>query len=316
MPFVFTLNVFAGDIKIMNSYVEKLIENIPATHNKCINIDLVLDGGIFNGSYLVGALSFLKEMEKKKFIKIKRISGCSVGSLIGFLYFIDKLDIIFELYKDVHIQLKQDHNLSLLKNLHAIVKNYIPANICDIVKKKLYITFYNLKLRKKCIKSVYTSETDITNTIIKSCFVPYLIDGNLLFEKKYIDGINPYMFKSVTNRKILYLDLFGLDKIHNILNIKNEKTNFHRVLTGILDIHNFFIKNCNTNMCSYTENWNISHNLSYILKIIIEKIIIYSLFLYSTFKPSEPIKKQGFFSKLIYKMIKDTFVLFLDYYCI
>jgi hypothetical protein len=316
MPFVFTLNVFTIDIKIMNSYVEKLIENIPTTNNKCINIDLVLDGGIFNGSYLVGALSFLKEMEKKKFIKIKRISGCSVGSLIGFLYFIDKLDIIFELYKDVHIQLKQDHNLSLLKNLHAIVKNFLPVNICDIVKKKLYITFYNLKLRKKCIKSVYTSETDITNTIIKSCFVPYLIDGNLLFEKKYIDGINPYMFKSVANRKILYLDLFGLDKINNVLNIKNEKTNFHRVLTGILDIHNFFIKNCNTNMCSYTENWNISHNLSYILKIIIEKIIIYSLFLYSTFKPTEPIKKQGFFNKLIYKMTKDTFVLFLDYYCI
>mgnify|MGYP003840060669 CR=1 FL=1 len=36
-------------------------------------IDLVLDGGIFNGSYLIGALYFLKEMEKKKYIKINEL---------------------------------------------------------------------------------------------------------------------------------------------------------------------------------------------------------------------------------------------------
>ena len=74
----------------MDSYVTKLIENLPIK-DKCISIDLVLDGGLFNGSYLLGGLLFLKEMEKRGMVKIKRISGCSIGSLVGFLFMIDKL---------------------------------------------------------------------------------------------------------------------------------------------------------------------------------------------------------------------------------
>ena len=39
-------------------------------------------------------------------------------------------------------------------------------------------------------------------------------------------------------------------------NVKNEKTNFHRILSGLLDIHAFFIKGSNTSMCSYVNDWN------------------------------------------------------------
>ena len=80
---------------MINNYVNKLIDNLPNTfkNNKTpLQIDLILDGGLFNGSYLVGALYFLKEMEKKNYIKINRISSCSIGSIIGFLYFIDYLN--------------------------------------------------------------------------------------------------------------------------------------------------------------------------------------------------------------------------------
>jgi hypothetical protein len=68
---------------MINEYVIKLIENLPddiKNVNEPIKMDVVLDGGIFNGSYHVGALYFLKEMENRKYIKIERISGCSVGS--------------------------------------------------------------------------------------------------------------------------------------------------------------------------------------------------------------------------------------------
>ncbi len=49
-------------------------------------IDLVLDGGAFNGAYLLGALYYLKEMEKKQLLSINRISGCSVGACGAILY--------------------------------------------------------------------------------------------------------------------------------------------------------------------------------------------------------------------------------------
>ena len=70
---------------MIDEYVNKLIENLPESSKKLQNIDLVLDGGLFNGSYLVGALYFLKEMERRQYIKIDRISGCSIGSIVGFL---------------------------------------------------------------------------------------------------------------------------------------------------------------------------------------------------------------------------------------
>ena len=47
---------------MIDEYVNRLIENLPEDKNKLQQVDLVLDGGAFNGSYLVGALYFLKEM--------------------------------------------------------------------------------------------------------------------------------------------------------------------------------------------------------------------------------------------------------------
>jgi predicted acylesterase/phospholipase RssA len=82
-----------------------------------LEIDLILDGGLFNGSYLVGALYFLKEMEKRNYIKINRVSSCSIGSIIGFLYFIDDLDIIQIFYNIILNHLKKNHNFNIITNL-------------------------------------------------------------------------------------------------------------------------------------------------------------------------------------------------------
>ena len=59
------------------------------------------------------------------------------------------------------------------------------------------------------------------------------------------------------------MELFGYDKFIYALNIKNEKTNYHRILTGLLDIHSFYIKKTNTSMCSYVEDWNIYNKYCY-----------------------------------------------------
>ena len=77
---------------MISEYVNKLIENLPnemKTNKLPLKLDIVLDGGVFNGSYLIGALYFLKEMEKRNYIYIERVSSCSIGSIVGLLYFID-----------------------------------------------------------------------------------------------------------------------------------------------------------------------------------------------------------------------------------
>ena len=51
----------------MKEIINNLIDNIKSIPCK-YNVDLVLDGGAFNGSYMIGSLLYLKEIEYKKFV--------------------------------------------------------------------------------------------------------------------------------------------------------------------------------------------------------------------------------------------------------
>jgi hypothetical protein len=305
---------------MINEYIIKLISNLPdnvtnVTEPK--NIDLVLDGGIFNGSYLVGALYFLKEMEKRKYIKIDRVSGCSVGSIVGFLYYIDGLDLMSKLYEIVHIDFRKTYKLNLVKELKKHLQEHIPNDICEKINNKFFISYTNIKKGTKTVKSTYTDVDDIINTIIKSCFIPYLIDGNMLYENKYIDGINPFIFNKEPNKRILYLNLFGYDKIGNLLNVKNEKNNYHRILSGLLDVHCFFIKGSNTQMCSYVNDWNFSNISFNYLKSIIERYLIYFTYIliFANNNLSNEFKETIIF-KILTKISYDVFIILLENYCL
>ena len=305
---------------MIQQYVEKFIENLPEELKNTKNpimLDLVLDGGIFNGSYLVGALYFLKEMEKRKYIKICRISGCSIGSVAAFLYIIDCLDISENFYSIIFEQLKKTHNLNISQVLRSILENKIPDDICSKVNNKLYITYTNIKKIKSKTKSTYKNKEEIINTIIKSSYIPFFMDGNLLFENKYIDGIIPYIFEVKNDRKILHLDLFGYDKIKYLINIKNEKSNFHRILSGVLDIHNFFIKQTSTDMCSYVNEWSLFNRARIFLKTLIEKILVYFVYLVFLIKKYIPPKLKDYvLYKILSKIIYETYIILLQYYCI
>ena len=305
---------------MINDYVLKLIGNLPDEIKNVqspIIIDLVLDGGIFNGSYLVGALHFLKEMEKQKFITINRISGCSVGSIIGFLYYIDCLELMPKFYEIIHKDFKENYNLKIIKDLKNLLGDTIPKNICEKINNKFFISYNNIKKGKKIVKNTYKDIDELLNSIIKSCYIPFLIDGNILYENKFIDGINPFIFKKEANIKILYLDLYGYDKIGNLLNVKNEKSNFHRILSGLLDIHTFFIKQSNTQMCSYVNDWNLNNLLFYSIKLMIEKILIYLIYFTIYIKEKFSYNyKNNIISKIVIKITQDIFIILLENYCI
>ena len=305
---------------IINTHVKLFINNLPEdlkNNKNPIQIDLILDGGIFNGSYLIGALYFLKEMEKQNYIKINRISGCSIGSVIAFIYMIDSLDISENFYNIVLEQLKTTHRLNISNILYDFLKDRIPDDICNKVNKKLYITYYNLKINKKKVKHVYKNKKEIVNTILKSSYIPFIMDGNILFKQKYIDGINPYIFKIKNNNKILHLDLFGSDKIKYLINIKNEPNNFHRILSGLLDIHNFFIKQSNTDMCSYINDWSLFDKIRILLKTFIEKILIYFVSIVVIIKKYIPNEIEDYvLYKIFSKITYETYIILLNSYCI
>jgi len=305
---------------MINDYVIKLIDNLPDEIKNVKQpkvIDLVLDGGIFNGSYLVGALYFLKEMEKRNYIKIDRISGCSIGSIAAFLYYIDELEMMSKLYDIVKHDFSKTYKLKTVIELKKHLIECIPDNICEKVNGKLFITYHNIKKGTKPVKSKYKDIDDIINTIIRSSYIPFLVDGKILYDNKAIDGINPFIFSKEPNKKILYLDLFGYDKIGNLLNVKNEKTNMHRILSGLLDIHTFFIKQSNTQMCSYVNDWNITNRLFIYFKLVIEKICVYATIYSIYLHKLLPVEfRDTVLYKILNKITQDIFIIMLETYCL
>jgi hypothetical protein len=302
---------------MINEYVNRLIENLPDDTKTSQKIDLVLDGGLFNGSYLVGALYFLKEMEKRNYLKIERISGCSIGSVIAFLYYIDALDIMPKLYELANNEFKNDFKLKMVKKLKFYLNDRIPVDICSKVNGKLFICYNDIKKHKKIVKSTYKNVDEIMDAIVKSSFLPFLIDNNMFYKKKYVDGMNAYIFNKNKDKKILHMELFSVDKFTYAINIKNEKTNFHRIMSGLLDIHCFFIKKSNTPMCSYVDDWNIMNRFNYSIKILFEKIITYILYLINYFKKYLPKDfNDNLIVKIISKLTFDIFSLILENYCL
>ena len=302
---------------MIDDYVNKLIENLPDDSKRLQCLDLVLDSGIFNGSYLVGALYFIKEMERRKYVKIERISGCSIGSVVGFLYFIDSLDLIPKLYDNIKSDFKNNFSLNELKEIKKHLIHRIPDDICLKVNGRLFICYNDIKRQKKVVKSTYKNVDEIIDTIIKSCYVPFLIDNNMLYRNKYIDGINAYIFKSEKNKKILHMELLSYDKFTYALNIKNEKSNFHRILSGLLDIHSFYIKKSNTSMCSFVEDWNIINKFHHNTKLITELLIVYIIYFINYMKKYIPEDiKDNIFIKIISQVLFDIFRIIMDSYCL
>jgi len=301
---------------MIENYVKKLIENIPPT-NKTENIDLILDGGVFNGSYQIGSLYFLKEMENQKMIKICKISGSSVGALCALLYFINRLDLASKFYGSVIKHFKKYKKLDFLHYfIDNDLKSLLPDDIHKRLSGRLYICYYNVKSQKKIIRKKYKCTDDLLNAIKRSAFIPFFINGKMVYENRYMDGANPYIFKCEPNKKILYIDLFGYDKLTHLFSIKNEKTNFHRILTGVLDAHLFFIKKTSTQMCSYVNDWSIySWARNRVVKYFFEKIIFYAMVLYIRLKAFMSIP-EWLKETLAAKIIGEVYALLVEHYCL
>jgi len=134
---------------------------------------------------------------------------------------------------------------------------------------------------------------------------------------KFFDGVNPFILPVEPNRKNLYLDLFGSDKINYLLSVKNEKTNFHRILAGLLDIHLFYIKQNSTQMCSYVNNWSLYQTFhNRILKYFFEKAAFYTVYIVYYLKQYIPAELyEHIIFKIVSKIITELYMVFIDNYC-
>ena len=292
--------------------IQNLIENLkkPPEPKK---INLIIDGGAFKGGYIHGALLYLKELERQKFITVEKISGTSVGAIFGVMYLTDKLEEFDRLYNLIRLIF---NNSLELNPFYKMFENDIVNNtkdICNILTNKLYINYFDIKKKKEVVVSVYKSNKDILKYIKNTSYIPIFTDGNLCYDKN-IDGIVPYLFydRDICDPKNLIINLHDIGTYKQMVNTQHEKNCENRRLIGILETHHFFFHNETSKMCSYIEHWKPRDFIVYRIKAIIRLIIGYLIHFTITINKYIPmfIKDNIFFIKVVYNIRQ----LFLDYF--
>lgn len=271
-----------NSITIFKNYISAMCENLD---NKNIpdKIDLIIDGGAFNGSFAYGILLYIKELEKIQMTKVERISGTSIGAVLGLLYLTNNLENEINNFNEILNNFKNTLQLSNVKTIIAnIVNKYI--NDPTILNNKLFITYYDVKNMKQIMVNTYTNKEELIEILVRSIFVPILIDGSIFYKDDYCDGITPHIFKEKNN--ILFINLITLKNLTTILNTKNEINIWSRLITGVVDINNF-LNNRGSLFCSYM--YESSKLALYIrLYICIALIILLRIFIiFKSFIPSK-----------------------------
>ena len=245
--------------------IDSLIENIPIP--KYTNINLILDGGAFNGSYHHGVLMYHKQLEKQKYIVVNNISGTSIGSICGLLYIIDKLELGINGFNIMRNGFKNTGTLRSAEIwLKCLFKSF-PVDTYKLCNGRLYITYFDLIKCKECVISNYKNNNHIMKSINKSMFIPYLLNGTLAYKNKYIDGFYPHMFKENINIKNVYINLQSIYKFTEILKISHDKNSYRRILDAINDTHTFYLLNKPTVLCSYVEEWTYIDKQMYNMRV-------------------------------------------------
>lgn len=313
---------------MIEKYISRLMETTPSTflNTNTLHLDVVVEGGAFNGSYLVGVLYFLKELEKKGRIKIHRFSTCSVSAICSVLYIIDRIDLFENIYRKGLDIFKQDGRLDVFTSIFNIIREVSDENLYMRLNNRLYMTYYDVKNCRHIVKCKYKSNEHLFECMSRSAHIPFVIDTNIARHGRYIDGQQPYFFKEKRNastdngRKMLCISLItysNMNTLTSTLNVKNENNNVHRVLSGTLDAHTFFMTGIPTQMCCFKHNMPMTINIQNKVKQLLLFFIGYliSIIIYATRYIGDDMMKT-FIVKVFRVTSEDIYKTFIQHYCV
>jgi hypothetical protein len=276
-----------------------------------LKLNIILEGGGFNGLYEYGCLLLLREMENQKLIKINKISGASIGGVLGFLYLSDLLDDYIHMYEEVREYWKEHNNLLIVKkkilelfekiertertsgkkrNTEKKVKdnnkdkdkNKDNNNILSKINNRLYLSYYQLERKKQIIQSSYKDLEDIKQGVLQTSHLPVVINNEFCENNQFIDGGYPYIFSQrdlSSSEKTLYISINNMSKLQNVLRVK-EHNSSARILEGILQCYEIFYTGEKNGMCSFIHQWN---KFDYILLRIKQVLILIIVYIISFF---------------------------------
>jgi len=298
-------------MKDINPHINHLIDELP--FDKPTVLDLVFEGGLFNGSYLIGALYYLRELERRRHISIDRISGCSVGSLTALVYFSNTYHLLEPIYKLTYRHFKKTNNVNIFKHIFYQLRPHLTPAVMNILNGRLFITYYNIKYNEQIIRHKYRSVDDLLDVVRKSCYCPYVVDHSFLYKKKYVDGFYPYIFPPVAGKEVMYFNIHRFDKLFQGISIKNEKTNYGRIMAGVIEAHTFFMYGHSTSICSFVGDWSMVDYVEHYLYLCVLKMIVYLL--HKMYKLTNVLDRAGI-SFGYYRLLAVCYTTFIQTYCV
>lgn len=263
-----------NDVDYLKSYIDAVTKNSMNDVSKPKEIDLVISGGAFNGGYGYGALMYLRSLEKDNKIKINRISGCSIGSLLAVDYLSKHSLNLSEVYINLQKCLRDNGRLNVLSEIiEKVVDKALEDK--DFFKKsegRLFITRTDMSNGNHDVVERFNNRDELIDAIFSSCYIPYLVDGKCRFKDKYIDGIVPFLFTD-SERPCLYIDLMCVSKFHKTIVTMKEVNPHMRIIDGANDASKFFNDN-GSGICSWTNKWGFGQILIFRLTHLILYLIV------------------------------------------
>jgi hypothetical protein len=241
--------------EILQDYVRAVAKNVACPLVE--PIDLVIGGGAFNGAYGLGAVLVIKELEIQKKVRVERISGCSIGGLLALAYICDICSEVEKMFSAIRDCLKRDGCMHSLRDMITkIVEKAFIKDETTILNGRLFLSHTDLSTMKPIVTSEYEDKASLVEALIRTCFVPLLIDGNTSLENRYVDGVVPHLFKDGA-RDSLYVNLIDYKTLFKVIVTRNEANSHYRVMQGAADASHFFVEG-NSRMCSWVSKWGIA----------------------------------------------------------
>jgi hypothetical protein len=267
-------------MKYLETFVENLIIGI-SERDIPRQLDVVLEGGAMNGAYQIGAMCYLKSLEKVNKTKVMRISGVSCGALIGALYLTVGFENVEEYYNNLTNSLLSSGNFACLKKC---IDDFISKLSDDTVKgltNRLFISYIDLNTQERIVKSEYNSKEELGEILLKTAYLPGFIDGKLTTTDKCIDGGFPYIFpndidkRQEPNYRTLYLKLSSFNILKDAISTKGELNIARRAVEGIQKTHDLFKQRCSNEIASIVEDWTKIEILKHTVLNLSWWIVIY-----------------------------------------
>ena len=287
-------------INLLDQYINALITNLDRT-NLAKEVNLIFDSGAVNGLLGIGAALYIHNLEKHKLMKVNKLSGCSIGSLIAVWYICGCPDTIYH-YMDLLFSYYKEHqNFYIFESIvrDVIGKLFIHDDMTAL-NGILYINYYDTLNHQQVVISRYNDRAHLITCILRSSHVPFITNESQTREGRYIDGIAPYLFDDDISKN-LFIKLISLTKPLEALNLKNEQNIYTRLLRGVAGTNEFFV-NGNIELCCYV-NRKVKLHFFIRERFVLFIIFVMNLIIYITNKMS-PALRECLISRVIVRMAR------------